>query len=101
MLVGSLRERSGPGGRSMAQRQKEPLRPLTPDERTELRRVARASREPAGRAARAKAVLAVTDGAPFTEAALAAGRRSGDAVAHLVTRFNRIGLAALDAGHGG
>jgi len=85
----------------MAQRQKEPLRPLTPDERAELRRVARASSEPAGRVARAKAVLAVADGARFTEAALAAGRRSGDAVAHLVARFNGHGLAALDAGHGG
>jgi len=85
----------------MAQRQKEPLRPLTPDERAELRRVARASSEPAGRVARAKAVLAVADGARFTEAALAAGRRSGDAVAHLVARFNRHGPAALDAGHGG
>lgn len=85
----------------MAQRQKEPLRPLTADERAELRRVARASSEPAGRVARAKALLAVGDGARFTEAALAAGRRSGDAVAHLVARFNRRGLAALDAGHGG
>ena len=37
----------------------------------------------------------------FTTAALAAGRRSGDATAQLVARFNRIGLAALDAGHGG
>jgi len=85
----------------MAQRQKEPLRPLTAGERAELRRVARASAEPAGRVARAKAVLAVADGACFTEAALAAGRRSGDAVAQLVARFNRQGLAALDAGHGG
>jgi hypothetical protein len=85
----------------MAQRQKEPLRPLRPDERAELGRVARASSEPAGRVARAKALLAVADGARFTEAALTAGRRSGDAVAQLVARFNRIGLAALEAGHGG
>ena len=33
----------------MAQRQKEPLRPLTADERAELGRVARAGSEPAGR----------------------------------------------------
>jgi hypothetical protein len=85
----------------MAQRQKEPLRSPTPGERAELRRVARASSEPAGRVARAKALLAVADGARFTEAARAAGRRSGDAVAHLVARFNRHGLAALEAGHGG
>jgi hypothetical protein len=85
----------------MAQQQKEPLRPLTADERVELRRVARASSEPAGRVARAKALLAVADGARFTAAARAAGRRSGDAVARLVARFNRDGVAALDAGHGG
>jgi hypothetical protein len=85
----------------MAQRQKEPLRPLTTDERLELRRVARASSEPAGRVARAKALLAVAEGARFTEAARAAGRRSGDAVAQLVGRFNRLGLAALEARHGG
>ena len=85
----------------MGQRQKEPLRPLTADERAELGRVARASTEPAGRVARAKAMLAAADGARFTTAARAAGRRSGDAVAQLVARFNRLGLAALEAGHGG
>ena len=31
----------------------------------------------------------------------AAGRRSGDAVAQLVARFNREGLVALEPGHGG
>ena len=40
-------------------------------------------------------------GARFTDAARAAGRRSGDAVAALVARFNRAGLAAVDPGHGG
>ena len=85
----------------MAQRQKEPLRPLTAGERAELGRVARAGSEPAGRVARAKALLAVADGARFTAAARAAGRRSGDAVAQLVGRFNRLGLTALEAGHGG
>jgi hypothetical protein len=34
-------------------------------------------------------------------AARAAGRRSGDGVAKLVTRFNAVGLLALDARHGG
>jgi transposase len=63
--------------------------------------VARASSEGADRVARAKALLAVAAGARFTEAAAEAGRRSGDAVAHLVERFNRDGLAALDARHGG
>jgi transposase len=45
--------------------------------------------------------LAVAAGPRFTAAAQAAGRRSGDPVAQLVARFNRQGLAALAAGHGG
>ncbi len=51
--------------------------------------------------ARAKAVLAVADGATYTAAAQAAGRRSGDAVGRLVARFNQQGLAALAPRHGG
>jgi transposase len=43
----------------------------------------------------------VADGQSFTDAARMAGRRSGDAVAQLVRRFNQRGLAALDARHGG
>jgi transposase len=66
-----------------------------------LERVARAGSERADRAARAKALLAVADGAAFTEAARAAGRRAGDAIAHLVERFNTDGLAALDRRYGG
>ena len=53
-----------------------------------MERIARAGSERADRVARAKALLAVADGAPFTAAAQAAGRRAGDAVAHLVARFN-------------
>jgi hypothetical protein len=74
---------------------------VTPGERAELARLARAGSERADRVARAKALLAVADGARFTDAARAAGRRSGDAVAALVRRFNREGLAAVDPGHGG
>ena len=85
----------------MAQPQKAPLRAVTATEQTELTRVARTSSERADRVARAKALLAVAAGARFTDAARAAGRRSGDAVAQLVARFNTIGLAALDPGHGG
>lgn len=85
----------------MAQHQKVPLRPLTPVERDTLQQIARAGSERADRAARAKALLAVADGARFTDAARAAGRRSGDGVAHLVARFNRAGLAALDRRQGG
>jgi transposase len=43
----------------------------------------------------------VAEGKSYTEAAKAAGRRSGDAVSNLVSRFNREGLAALEPGHGG
>lgn len=83
------------------QRQKEPLRRLTAAERRALDQIARAGSERADRVTRAKALLAVAAGKRFTEAAQAVGRRSGDAVAALVARFNTEGLAALDARHGG
>jgi hypothetical protein len=63
--------------------------------------VARAGSERADRVARAKALLAVADGAPFAAAARAAGRASGVAVARLVARFNMEGVAAVAPGHGG
>lgn len=85
----------------MSRRQKDPLRPLTADERTELECVSRAGSERADRVAHAKALLAVADGARLDDAARAAGRRSRHAVAQLVGRFNRVGLAALDREHGG
>ena len=82
-------------------RQKDPLRGLSDDEVSVLRHLSRSSREPAVVVARAKAVLAVAAGAPYTEAAQAAGRRSGDAVGRLVARFNQEGLEALVPRHGG
>lgn len=85
----------------MSRRQKEPLRPLTSEERVLLERVQRACSERAERVARATALLAVADGASYTAAAQRAGRRSGDGVAQLVARFNAHGLAALDSRHGG
>jgi hypothetical protein len=45
--------------------------------------------------------LAIADGYSYTEAARAVGRRSGDAVASLVARFNTEGLAAVVVRHGG
>jgi transposase len=80
----------------MSRHKKDPLRPLTPDERAMLERTVRSGSERADRVTRAKALLAVADGHPYTEAAHLAGRRSGDGVAQLVTRFNGRGLAALD-----
>jgi hypothetical protein len=81
--------------------QREPLRALTAAERAALAAVARAGSARADRVARATALLAVADGAPFAAAALAVGRRSGVAVARLAARFNTEGLAALAPGHGG
>ena len=81
--------------------QKVPLRPLTPAERRALEAVARAGSERADRVARAKALLAVADGASFTAAARAAGRRPAWRWRRLVARFNAEGLAALTPGHGG
>lgn len=85
----------------MSRRQVDPLRALTLEERAELERLGRATAEPAGLVARAKALLAVAGGQSYTAAAHAAGRRSGDGVAKLVSRFNREGLAALLTRHGG
>lgn len=85
----------------MPRRQKDPLRPLTADERVHLERISRSHADPATLVARAKALLAVANGHRFTEAAHLAGRRSGDAVAHLVIRFNQEGVAALEPGHSG
>jgi transposase len=85
----------------MSRRRKDPLRPLTDDERRELTRLSRGRAEPAARVARAVILLAVADGSDYQQAAQAAGRRSGDAVSRLVARFNREGLAALDPRHGG
>jgi transposase len=85
----------------MARVQKAPLRPLTPEERVALQRIARAGSERADRVARAKALLAVDAGARFTAAATAAGIRSGDTVARWVARFNTAGLAGLERGHNG
>jgi transposase len=80
---------------------KEPLRALTATERADLEQLARATSERADRVTRAKLLLAVADGACFTAAAHTVGRRNGDAVARLVARFNREGLAALTPRFGG
>lgn len=85
----------------MSRPRKDPLRPLTDDERAWLERISRATSEPASHVARAKALLAVADGRTYQAAATAAGRRSNDAVAQLVARFNQVGVAAIVPGHGG
>jgi transposase len=85
----------------MSRRKKDPLRPLTDAERDELALISRSQAAPAVEVARARMLLAVSRGDDYQQAARAAGRRSGDAVSHLVTRFNAEGLAALTPRHGG
>jgi len=85
----------------VTRRQKDPLRSLSEEEWHVLEQVSRAHSEPASHVARAKALLAVADGHSYSEAAKLAGRRSGDAVSELVSRFNTEGLAALQPRHGG
>ena len=77
------------------------MRPLTAADRSALEQLARAGSERADRVVRARALLAVADGQRFTDAARSTGRRSGDAVAKLVRRFNREGLLALMPRHAG
>ena len=86
---------------AISRRQKDPLRPLSDEERSVLIQISRAQSEPASQVARAKALLAVAEGQSYTAAARAAGRRSNDAVSQLVSRFNGEGLAAIEPGHGG
>ena len=85
----------------MSRHQQDPLRPLTAAEETRLQQLCRCQAAPASQVARAKAVLAVAAGETYTAAARQAGRVSGDAVSHLVARFNREGVAAVVPGHGG
>jgi transposase len=85
----------------MSRRQKDPLRPLTTQERGQLEQISRNHAAPASQVARAKALLGVTDGHAYTTAAQLAGRASGDAVAQLVARFNREGVSAVVPSHGG
>jgi transposase len=85
----------------MSRRKKEPLRALTEDEQTWLKRISQSHNEPSSHVARAKQILNVANGCSYQEAAWLSGRKSGDAVSHLVQRFNQEGLKALEPRHGG
>ena len=85
----------------MSRRKKDPLRPLTDDEVAALAQLSRSQAVPAAQVARAIMLLAVARGDDYQQPARAAGRRSGDAVSHLVARFNAEGTAALTPRHGG
>lgn len=85
----------------MSRRKKDPLRPLSDEERDSLTQTSRSQAAAVAEVARAKMLLLVAEGSDYQEAARAAGRKSGDAVSALVARFNREGLAALRPRHGG
>jgi transposase len=85
----------------MSRRPKNPLRPLLETERQHLRWISRSQAAPANQVARAKALLSVAEGSGYTKAAQRAGRRSGDAIAALVARFNVEGMVAVVPNHGG
>ena len=85
----------------MSRKKKDPLRELTDSERQELTQLSRSQSAPAVEATRAKLLLAVAAGDDYQTAARSVGRRSGDAVSHLVARFNAEGIAALTPRHGG
>ena len=85
----------------MSRREKDPLGPLTDDEVAALAQLSRSQAAPAVQVARALMLLAVARGDDYQQAARAAGRRSGDAVSHLVARFNAEGLEATSPRHAG
>jgi transposase len=85
----------------MSRHQKDPLRPLTPDERTELTRLSRSQSAPAAEVDRARALLAIAEGASYTAAARLVGRGHNETISAWVRRFNREGLSAVRPHHGG
>src|SRR3954454_6146835 len=85
----------------MSRHRKDPLRPLTADERQELTRLSRSLSAPAAQVERSRALLAIADGASYTAAAHQVGRRHNETISAWVSRFNREGLTAVRPGHGG
>src|SRR5260370_28351457 len=85
----------------MCHKKKDPLPSEREKERDKIEKLSRSLTHPADQVIHAKEVLAVADGHSFTDAAKLAGRKSGDAVAHLIARFNAQGLPALETRHGG
>lgn len=61
----------------------------------------RATNAPVAWVERSKIILGVAQGMAYQQAAAQVGRKSGDAVSHLVARFNREGVAAVVPRHGG
>jgi transposase len=82
-------------------RQKDPLRPLSASERRALEQLGRSHSAPALSVDRARALLAVSGGCSYTQAAELVGRSVGDSIAKWVARFNQVGLAAVERQAGG
>jgi hypothetical protein len=76
----------------MSRHQNDPLRLLTADERKELARLSRSPSAPAAQVERARALLALADGAGYTAAAHRVGRRHNETISAWISRFNRDGL---------
>jgi transposase len=72
-----------------------PLRTLTQEEEQTVQHIVKATSERVDVVKRAKAILAVRAGQPYTQAAQEAGYKSGDSVSQVVERFNQRGLTAL------
>jgi transposase len=85
----------------MTRRQKDTLRSLTESERAYMESLSRARSAPLEQVLRARILLGVSQGMGYEEAAQSVGRKSGDAVSHLVSRFNQEGVTALEPRHGG
>ena len=85
----------------MSRRKTDPLRELSDPGRQELAHLIRSQTAPAVEVIRAELLLAVACGGDYQAAARSIGRRSGDAVSHLVARLNSEGPAALAPRHGG
>ena len=75
----------------MSRHQKDPLRPLIAAERKELTRLSRSPSAPAAEVDRARALLAIADGASYTAAAHLVGRGHNETISAWVSSFNRGG----------
>src|SRR4051812_48813608 len=89
-----------PGG-PMSGHQQAPRPPPAGDARRGLPPLSRSPGAPAAPVERARALLAIADGASYTAAAHQIGRRHNETISAWVSRFNRDGLAAVRPGHGG
>jgi len=85
----------------MTRQKKDTLRTLTDEECQWLERISRSQSEPASHVAKAKQILNVANGSTYQEAARLSGRKSGDSVSQLVSRFNQEGMNAIQPRHRG